>query len=82
MRNISDTELSPNSDDATVVSSFIENQNQSLTSSEAAAYLRISIETLHNLTSSGQIPYYKLGRRNRYRLDELNQLLNAKKRGN
>lgn len=52
-----------------------------LRSEEAASYLKISVKTLMNLTSNGKIPFYKLGRRNRYRKDELNQILLNERRG-
>lgn len=58
-----------------------ESTNEWLSSDEAAAYLRVSVGTLRNLTSNGHIPYYKLGRRNRYRISELRSLLLANKRG-
>ena len=41
----------------------------------AAKYLSLSVGALRNLTSQGKVPYYKFGRRNRYRLDELNKIL-------
>lgn len=46
-----------------------------LTSAEAAELLRISVPTLHNLVSVGKVPAYKLGRRNRYKKEELLRLL-------
>lgn len=46
-----------------------------LSTEEAAAYLRLSIGSLRNLTSNGVIPRYKLGSRNRYRQEELRHLL-------
>jgi excisionase family DNA binding protein len=52
-----------------------------MNSTEAASYLRISVKTLMNLSSSGQIPFYKFGRRNRYRKDELDAILLENKRG-
>lgn len=52
-----------------------------LDSASAAEYLRISVGTLRNLTSSGQVPYYKFGRRNRYRVSDLRNLLLGQKRG-
>lgn len=48
---------------------------------EAARFLRVSQQMLWNLTSNGKVPYYKLGRSNRYRLDELEALLLKNKRG-
>ena len=52
-----------------------------LDSNEAAGMLRISVKSLRNLTSNGQVPYYKFGRRNRYRRDELEALLLQERRG-
>jgi excisionase family DNA binding protein len=52
-----------------------------LTATEAATYLRVSVGTLRNLTSNGGIPYYKLGRRVRYRSEDLRNLLLLNKRG-
>ena len=51
------------------------------TTEEAAEYLRVSVGQLRNMTSSGYIPYYKLGRSNRYLKDELKQLLLYNRRG-
>jgi excisionase family DNA binding protein len=48
---------------------------------EAAEFLRLSVKTLRNKTSNGQIPFYKFGRLNRYRKDELESLLRSQKRG-
>jgi excisionase family DNA binding protein len=52
-----------------------------LTSEQAADYLGLSVGALRNMTSNGQIPYHKLGRRNRYLRVELRQLLLSQKRG-
>lgn len=52
-----------------------------LTSKEAADYLRVSVKTLMNMVSNGEIPYSKLGRRNRYRLADLRSLLLKERRG-
>ena len=52
-----------------------------LTTEEAARYLSLSEASLRNMTSNGKIAFYKLGRRNRYRLPELRELLLAGKRG-
>ena len=52
-----------------------------LSSDEAANYLRITVRALFNLTSSGKIPHYKFGRRNRYRLEDLRDLLLNQPRG-
>jgi excisionase family DNA binding protein len=48
---------------------------------QAAGYLSVSIGTLRNMTSNGQIPYSKLGWRNRYSLEKLNALLLQNQRG-
>ena len=52
-----------------------------LNSNEAAQFLKVTTQMLWNLTSNGKVPYYKLGRSNRYRLDELEALLLKNKRG-
>ena len=52
-----------------------------LNSKEAARYLRVSPSQLMNLVSAGKIPYYKIGRSNRYLRAELKQLLLNEKRG-
>lgn len=52
-----------------------------LTTIEAAAYLKVSVGTLRNMTSNGRIPYFKLDRRNRYRLCDLRGLLLSQRRG-
>jgi excisionase family DNA binding protein len=52
-----------------------------LTAEEAAAYLNVSVGSLRNLTSDGKVPYYKLGNRNRYLLQDLRDLLLTNKRG-
>lgn len=46
-----------------------------LTTQEAADYLKIPVGSVRNMTSNGQIPYHKLGNRNRYSLTELRKLL-------
>lgn len=52
-----------------------------LNSNEAAEFLRLSVKALRNLTSNGKLPFYKLGRRNRYRRDELEAILLNERRG-
>lgn len=52
-----------------------------LDSLEAAKMLRLSVGALRNMTSNGQIPFYKLGNRNRYRKDELESLLLSQRKG-
>ncbi|AGH96631.1 helix-turn-helix domain-containing protein [Pseudobdellovibrio exovorus] len=52
-----------------------------LDSYEAAQFLKVSVAMLRNMASNGQIPFYKLGRRNRYKRTELNALLLKNKRG-
>lgn len=58
----------------------IENEEW-LTSQEAADFLKISLQSLFNRVSMGQIPYYKFGRSNRYRLSDLKKLLLGHPRG-
>lgn len=52
-----------------------------LTSEEAALFLKIPVGSLRNMTSNGKVPYYKLGRSNRYRLEDLNKLLLSHRKG-
>lgn len=52
-----------------------------MTTEVAADYLGLSVGALRNMASNGQIPYHKLGRRNRYNVVELRQLLQSQKRG-
>lgn len=44
-----------------------------LTTSEAAHYLRVSISSLKTMIYRGQVRVHKLGRRNRFRLDDLDR---------
>jgi excisionase family DNA binding protein len=46
-----------------------------LDSKQTAAILGISKKSLLNMAYRGVIPFYKLGRRNRYKLSELNEQL-------
>lgn len=52
-----------------------------LNSEEAAEYLRISVGQLRNMTSNGKIPFYKLGKSNRYLKSELREMLLKNRRG-
>lgn len=52
-----------------------------MTTEDAATYLGVSVGSLRNMASNGQVPYHKLGRRNRYSVVELRQLLLSQKRG-
>jgi excisionase family DNA binding protein len=54
-----------------------------LTSAEAADYLGISVESLRNMTSNGNVPFYKLPgtRSNRYLVKELRELLLRSRKG-
>lgn len=56
-------------------------EDEWMSSEEAAQYLKLSIGSLRNLVSSGIITYYKLGARNRYRRSDLRDLLLRQKRG-
>lgn len=60
---------------------LFENSVQWLTTSEAATYLGVSPNALFNMTSNGKIPFYKLGRRNRYLVSELRKMLLQEPRG-
>ncbi len=52
-----------------------------LNSKEASIVMGISEKQLRNLTSLGVVPYYKFGRLNRYKLDELIALIESNPRG-
>lgn len=49
--------------------------NDYLNSKEAALYLKITEATLRNMCSNGQVPYYKLGRRNRFLKKDLDSIM-------
>lgn len=75
-----------NKEDGKQFLSVLESNNCSLKiewldSLEAAKLLRLSVGALRNMTSNGQIPFYKLGNRNRYRKDELESLLLSQRKG-
>ncbi len=59
----------------------IEEDDEWLTTAEAAEYLKLSVGSFRNMVSDGHIPHYKLGRRNRYLRCELRNLLSAEARG-
>ena len=50
-------------------------------SAQASTYLDITVQSLMNMTSNGKLPYYKLGRRNRYKKSDLDLLLESSKKG-
>ncbi|MBI2603137.1 MAG: helix-turn-helix domain-containing protein [Deltaproteobacteria bacterium] len=58
-----------------------ENSDEILTTKEAATLLKVSEKSLLNMCCNGMVPYYKLGRRNRFRLCDLRSLLLANKKG-
>jgi excisionase family DNA binding protein len=71
-----------NDESETGDSSSLTSTQEWLTTREAALYLGLSSGALLNMTSNGEIPHYKLGkRRNRYRVTDLRELLLARKRG-
>jgi excisionase family DNA binding protein len=46
-----------------------------LTTGEAAQYLRVSISSIKTMIYRGQVRVHKLGRRNRFLIDELERLI-------
>lgn len=52
-----------------------------LTTEELATLLKVSPGVVRNMTSNGQLPYYKLGRRNRYWWSEIKKLLSSTHKG-
>lgn len=61
--------------------SLTHTENEYLKPREAAEFLRIGYKRLLNMSSNGQIPYYKLGRSNLYLKSELNLMLEKSRRG-
>ena len=58
-----------------------ESDNVWFSTIQTANYLDISVNALLNMTSNGKIPYYKLGRRNRYKKLDLDHLLESNRKG-
>lgn len=58
----------------------VSDEEEWLTPTEVANYLRLSIGSVRNMTSNGDLPYYKLGRRVRYLKKEI-RILILQKRG-
>ena len=52
-----------------------------MTTEQVAEYLCLSPGNVRNMTSNGQLPHYKLGRRNRYLRSEIQGLLLRNRRG-
>ena len=57
------------------------NEPEWLDAREAATYLRLTLGAVRNMTSNGQLPHYKLGKRVRYLRSELRQRLLAQRKG-
>jgi len=51
------------------------------TSPQAAEFLGISVQALMNKVSGGKVPFYKFGRRNRYKKSELEKLFSEQRKG-
>lgn len=60
---------------------LFDNLDEWLTTKQAAEYLKVSEGTLRNMCCNGSIPYYKLERRNRYRMSDLRDLLLKNQKG-
>lgn len=63
------------------VSSLETESDTWFTSPEAAMFLGISVQALLNKVSGGKVPFYKFGRRNRYKKSELEELLSQNRKG-
>lgn len=61
--------------------SSLKNESGWMTTEQVAKYLNTSVGQVRNLVSRGLIPYYKLGRLNRYRRSDLDCLIEKQKRG-
>lgn len=57
----------------------VSDEEEWLTPVEVAKYLRLSLGSVRNMTSNGELPYFKLGRRVRYLKKELRILLFQKR---
>lgn len=66
---------------ATSTSSSLKIEEEWLNTRQAASYLKIPVGSLRNMTSNGKIPYSKLGRSNRYHLNDLRKLLHSNRMG-
>ena len=53
-------------------------QKAVLTTKEAAAYLSISLPTLHRLLRAGELPHLRLGRVIRFRVEDLDAFLESR----
>jgi excisionase family DNA binding protein len=60
---------------------FISDSDEWFTTKQASQYLGISTFSLLNEVSSGRVPYYKFGKRNRYLKSELDTMILKNKRG-
>ena len=58
-----------------------DDEERFMTAHEVAEFLRIPYQSVLNMTSAGQLPYFKLGGRNRYLKNELRELLLGNRRG-
>ena len=50
-------------------------ENEFVDAKGVATYLKISEQTVRNMTSNGRLPHYKFGRLVRYRISDLRRLL-------
>ena len=57
------------------IKKYIDNSDCWINSDQAANYLGISRKTLLNECYKGMIPYYKFGRRNRYKRSDLDKVI-------
>ena len=76
-----DSKLSFMQSEPKVTPCSLEIEYEWLDSVQAARYLKVSVESLRNMTSNGVLPVYKLGNRNRYRTESLRSLLLATEEG-
>lgn len=63
------------------ISSNNDSQNEWMNTTEAAAFLKVTVRALWRLTGSGSVPFYKLNRNNRYLKSDLERLLLSTRRG-
>lgn len=51
-----------------------------LTAEQAAEYLQVSLRTVKNLTSNGQLAYIKVGRATRFHRDDIEEYVSHQRR--
>ncbi len=75
---LKNSEIADSNSDQAVFEIF---KNRYINTKDAAAYLCVSVGRLWNMCSNGLVPFYKLGRSNRYKIQDLENFLANSRRG-